>query len=64
VIAHRLGISQRTVESHRAAIMRAYGARSLTDLVWRVLAPATDTEAGEAAAAFRSGSAPGAPPHS
>jgi two-component system CheB/CheR fusion protein len=64
VIAHRLGISQRTVESHRSAIMRAYGARSLTDLVWRVLAPATDTEAGEAAAAFRSGSAPGAPPHS
>jgi two-component system CheB/CheR fusion protein len=40
VIAHRLGISQRTVESHRAAIMRAYGARSLPDLVRRVLAAA------------------------
>ena len=40
VIAHRLGISQRTVESHRAAIMRAYGARSLPDLVRRALAAA------------------------
>ena len=38
IIAHRLGISQRTVESHRAAIMRAFGARSLPDLVRRVLA--------------------------
>ena len=37
-VAHRLGISQRTVESHRAAIMRAFGARSLPDLVRRVLA--------------------------
>jgi FixJ family two-component response regulator len=38
VIAHQLGISQRTVESHRAAIMRAYGARSLPELVRRALA--------------------------
>lgn len=38
VIAHDLGISQRTVESHRAAIMRALGARTLPDLVRRAIA--------------------------
>ena len=48
IIAHRLGISQRTVESHRAAIMRAYGARSLPELVRRVLAGVPPEGAGAA----------------
>ena len=36
-IAFDLGISQRTVESHRAAIMGRVGARSLPELVRKVL---------------------------
>ena len=38
-IAYDLGISQRTVESHRAAIMDRLGARSLAELVRIVLSP-------------------------
>jgi two-component system CheB/CheR fusion protein len=38
VIASRLGISQRTVETHRAAAMKKLGARSFADLVRLVLA--------------------------
>jgi two-component system response regulator FixJ len=33
MVAHRLGISVRTAEAHRAHIMRKLGARSLADLV-------------------------------
>ncbi len=36
-IAYDLGISQRTVESHRAAIMERVGARSVSELVRKVL---------------------------
>lgn len=33
IIAFRLGISQRTAENHRAAIMERTGARSIVDLL-------------------------------
>jgi two-component system, chemotaxis family, CheB/CheR fusion protein len=38
-IAARLQISQRTVENHRAAVMRRTGARSLPDLIRIRLSP-------------------------
>jgi two-component system response regulator FixJ len=38
VIAHKLGISTRTVEVHRARVMEKLGARSLADLVRHSLA--------------------------
>ena len=36
-IAHELGLSQRTVENHRAAAMRVLHARCLADLMRTVL---------------------------
>lgn len=36
-IAHTLGISPRTVEFHRANIMRKYGARNCAELVRKVI---------------------------
>jgi two-component system CheB/CheR fusion protein len=42
IIAADLGISQRTVESHRAAIMKKSGTKSLPELTRLVLATAAD----------------------
>jgi two-component system, chemotaxis family, CheB/CheR fusion protein len=38
IIAHELGISQRTVESHRAAVMKRAGVKTLPDLIRLVIA--------------------------
>lgn len=45
VIAHELGISPRTVEAHRAAMMEKLGARSLAEAVRLALAAGLDGEA-------------------
>jgi two-component system, LuxR family, response regulator FixJ len=45
VIAHELGISPRTVEAHRAAVMEKLGARSLAEAVRLALAAGLDGEA-------------------
>ncbi|MGA3000782.1 MAG: chemotaxis protein CheB [Acetobacteraceae bacterium] len=47
-IAHLLGISQRTVETHRAAMMKKLGARSLSQLIRRALEAAPPVESGPA----------------
>jgi two-component system CheB/CheR fusion protein len=39
-MAYALGINQRTVESHRATIMKKLGARSLSDLIHIAIAAA------------------------
>ena len=44
VIALRLGISPRTIEFHRARIMKRFGARSLVDLVRKVAEDVRETE--------------------
>jgi two-component system response regulator FixJ len=44
VIAHELGISPRTVEAHRAAMMDKLGARSLAEAVRLALAAGLDGE--------------------
>ena len=40
IIAHELGISQRTVENHRGAVMKRTGAASLPDLIRLAMAAA------------------------
>jgi two-component system CheB/CheR fusion protein len=40
IIAHDLGISQRTVENHRSAVMKRTGVASLPDLIRLVMAAA------------------------
>lgn len=46
VIAHELGISPRTVEAHRAAMMDKLGARSLAEAVRLAMAAGLDGETG------------------
>lgn len=46
VIAHELGISPRTVEAHRAAMMDKLGARSLAEAVRLAMAAGLDGESG------------------
>ena len=46
VIAHELGISPRTVEAHRAAMMDKLGARSLAEAVRLAMAAGLDGEPG------------------
>ncbi len=45
IIAHELGISQRTVENHRGAVMRRTGAASLPDLIRLAMAAAASPPA-------------------
>ena len=45
VIAHELGISPRTVEAHRAAIMQKLGVRSLAEAMRFALAAGVDNDA-------------------
>jgi two-component system CheB/CheR fusion protein len=45
-MAHALGISQRSVENHRAAVMKKLGARTLSKLIRLRLEAASATESG------------------
>jgi len=62
VIAARLGISQRTVETHRATVMKKLGARSIADLVRLAIATGEISDRG-AAGRCSSHCLADAPPH-